>query len=246
MKKISSAILFILTLLSSCLSLSNSEQMAIGSIVNTWGGTCNFSLLSEHNSDGDKRKSMVLELQHPYAFKKDGVSSEMVASNMAMVLYKSLTNEEKINYKGIKCIVVYETADEKNTSEFNYNMAQLKNEQINEKYFHYCSDALKERRFRSLFEHFDTVIMPQEKIGLASHSVDSIINSLQQKNGLIEKDSIISFGYTKLPYHKTDSVTILYYSGLLICKKSAIKVQFGIIPTRKIDERFLYIFGIYP
>ena len=244
-------LLLLITLsLVSCISVSPNEQMAITKIANLWGGSCSISHLFSAGNNAHK-SILVVSLKHSKALESKMVTQQFVASSMALTTYKQLNENERTKYDCIRCQIDKDVDAGLVTSVssyFDYSITQLKMAVSYEPYFHYCSNQIKSKQIQTLFEHFDTTITSKDKIKSGIYVFDTLISGIINRNGRIDHDSILTFGFNKYAAKNGDSLNFLgYYGFLLNDNEKPLANMFVIInPVKNIDAQFLVQLNLNP
>ena len=232
-------VLLISILFCSCFSMSEHEKKAVATITSLWGGQCMISRQSSFETNNGHRKVLIVSLSGSKSFNAGWVTPQLVASNMALAIYRQWGQKEKEEYTAIRCKVMHGADGESSAYEHEYKVTQMEKVIANQDHYYYCANMLIHRQFDSLTAKMDTSVIEQSQIKGFTYTLDTMSSRFDSVYGVINKDSIVGFEFGTLPF-KGDTLRGIRYIGMLIRKQSATKFEAVVNTKKTIDQQFLY------
>jgi len=239
-------ILLIVILFSSCIQKQKPlrrEKSIAKSIVSAWGGRC--TIERKKDNYANTVCDIVVTLRGSAAMAKKKMSADQLASNMAIRTYKLLTPEETFENAYITCIVADE-GSERYTYSIVYDMQKVSAAVAGEGYFNYCANQFRSMETNTLFQRFDTTLVPPATLAASKTIIDSTAARMRRTFGPSWSDSMFCFNYTTIRTKDKTPMRILNCYGYILYEKMLVPFSVGILPDRNYDEPFLYSMMVSP
>jgi hypothetical protein len=177
------------TIASKIVSVSDNEYKGINEVLDFYGGNC-IRHKGYITQNGVKQTYFELELEQSRLLEKLSYIIEMPASNIALIFYENLNNDEKEKYSLIRVTINFMDS-KKSQFDFPINILETvteKSETLNE-----VSNLMKISDYSTLSELF----YKENDSGFSNERIKDVCNELDTKYGKIDSLQFQGFSFFK-------------------------------------------------